>query len=971
VSVLLDSRPILRKFGKVEGIEIGEMKPEHTSVTFQDISPKFPVNWKLYRHQVQTIEALKKGKNVVLCSGTSSGKTEAVLLGFIEKIKPRVPCQVLYVYPTKVLTSDQMNRFSKYLPPYGLKACMYDYDHLYTRAKEIQRSEFVLTNTEMLLKELKDPSSNMVSKLQNLRYIVLDEAHIYTAYQVNLLIAMARVIRECINADFNVIVLSATIGNPEQVAEVVSGINKKQTEIIFGKPSHPKAKVLFLSKITRFRYEYLPENFVAAELAKQYAHDDASTIIFNDTIKDVGMIGSMVYRVVGDRVAIHYGSLGLDKRAEAEDGFKKGHVKVIITAKTLQQGIDIGTVQRVVHVGLPDRQSDFWQRQGRMGRREHIKLCESIVLPSPRSAFDIFICGEPARFQEFLRRRIERVIVKPDSKIAMMFLGCVKSLYGKPLDDREIELLQTLKLIRVAPSLESYLNSSTGASVRFELSPYGRKFLEDLHFYLGETIDVFDDKGNQVKDLRVYSIFSIQPNCILFNNDLRHQEFYLVDELDEKSNTAYVRPVPEVFPEDVVESIKQWKRFSLTKVDFTTTNPDSTFGNIILKPVGVYHLESRRSRSDNKLKIVEIFRKVAGQEEFPSNYVRADIPSSLLDKIPDLLHDESIIETILEAAFSCVRHGLREKFDIGYDEFSHKTTVQTDPSSGISAEFLFYETSCSDLIYDLNWDDVRESAKSFLAFVRKINDARFFYVRGGSVYFAQINDLPKNIKTMVYNAIEHTIDIILDIISEKLKLSSKVKEDESICRIAQERHEYADVCISSIVTVLRKCPEMAFLEKSLSVFLVDDYMESGHALQKATIGASRARDLEGRYVVWLSIPAVKKLSKNAVTALVYHEFLHLLRSKNRIVFESAEEEEIDVHASLRKETRFGKGLVRGDREISELLNALQAKKVYIESELMTTTGKIIENLRWQKSSKIGYVHVIRQGTEFRYHVLSK
>jgi DEAD/DEAH box helicase domain-containing protein len=251
VSILLDSRPILRKFGNVKEIEIREMKPERTSVTFRDASPKFPVNWKLYRHQAQTIEALKKGKNVVLCSGTSSGKTEGVLLGFIDKIKPGIPCQVLCVYPTKVLTSDQMSRFSKYIPPYRLKACVYDYDHRYTRANEIQRCEFVLTNTEMLLKELKDPNSNMVSKLGNLKYLVLHEAHMYTAYQVNLLIAMTRAIRECINADFNVIVLSATIGNPEQVAEVVSSINAKQTEIIFGKPSHPKAKVLFLSKITK------------------------------------------------------------------------------------------------------------------------------------------------------------------------------------------------------------------------------------------------------------------------------------------------------------------------------------------------------------------------------------------------------------------------------------------------------------------------------------------------------------------------------------------------------------------------------------------------------------------------------------------------------------------------------------------------------------------------------------------------
>lgn len=473
---MLDSRPILKKYGKVEETEIQEVKPERLADKPQKISPRFPADWKLFPHQMETIKALKSGQNVVLCSGTSSGKTEAVLLGMLDSLSQGAPCQALYVYPTKALTSDQEQRFERYLPSYGLKTCAYDHDHIKTRAKEILSSELVLTNSHMLLMELKNPKSNIVAKLKNLRYLVLDEAHLYTAYQINMLFAMAKVIHDCITQNFVICILSATIGNPDTVGETLSGINGKVTAVIRGRANHPKIRVLYMPRISRFTNEYQPENWIAVEVAKKCAHDVASTIIFNDTIKDAAMIASKAHVEVGDLVALHYGTLDKDRRIESETNFKSGRTRVMVTVKTLEQGIDVGTTQRVVHVGLPERQASFWQRQGRMGRREHMKLCESIVIPSPRSAFDMFICSSHDRFQEFLARRIERVIVKPDSKILRMFVGCMRLIYGKPLQSSEIEFLRPLKLIEIAPTITRYLDGA-GSTETFELSEYGRNFI--------------------------------------------------------------------------------------------------------------------------------------------------------------------------------------------------------------------------------------------------------------------------------------------------------------------------------------------------------------------------------------------------------------------------------------------------------------------------------------------------------------
>src|SRR5208283_1171360 len=101
-----------------------------------------------------------------------------------------------------------------------------------------------------------------------------------------------------------------------------------------------------------------------------------------------------------------------------------------------------------------------------------------------------------------------------------------------------------------------------------------------------------------------------------------------------------------------------------------------------------------------------------------------------------------------------------------------------------------------------------------------------------------------------------------------------------------------------------------------------------------------------------------------------HEFTHLLHLNQHTIFDSSEEEEADVHSTLKSDKKYGRRLQIGMAELNDMLAGMKsAEKKYTENELMASAGKVIENLRWQESRKIGFVHMFRQQPEFKYHVL--
>jgi hypothetical protein len=275
-----------------------------------------------------------------------------------------------------------------------------------------------------------------------------------------------------------------------------------------------------------------------------------------------------------------------------------------------------------------------------------------------------------------------------------MFTGCMKIKWNLPSEQHEIEFLKTNRLITPRAN---WNRSSTSINEGYYLTDTGKKFIYTLNFYSGSSVKVKNEFGREMP-IGNMSLIEVQPNSILFNNNIRDPQFYVVKNLDLNRSEAIVSPIEEEFNKDDCSKIKSWTMFSQTSIDFSMTNPDSIFGNIILKPDSVHHLEYvvgiEKGKRKRQLRRIDEFNNVLGQEEFLSNYVLSSIPMDFLKSMEKDLNDVNILGIIIDAAFSCIRNGLRSKFDIAYDEFAH--ILSAIDEDNLVATFIFYETSCSD-----------------------------------------------------------------------------------------------------------------------------------------------------------------------------------------------------------------------------------------------------------------------------------
>ena len=133
----------------------------------------------LYRHQAETWEAARRGENVVVTTGTASGKSLAFNLPVLDAIAREPKTRALYLYPTKALSQDQARSLAE-LRLKGLRPAIYDGDTPSERRWQIRKwSNVVLTNPDMLHVGVLPHHDRWGDVLANLRYVVVDEAHVY------------------------------------------------------------------------------------------------------------------------------------------------------------------------------------------------------------------------------------------------------------------------------------------------------------------------------------------------------------------------------------------------------------------------------------------------------------------------------------------------------------------------------------------------------------------------------------------------------------------------------------------------------------------------------------------------------------------------------------------------------------------------------------------------------------------------
>jgi DEAD/DEAH box helicase domain-containing protein len=517
--------------------EPGE-EPEKTSVKFSDLVTELNKHSigsaHLYKHQLESINALEKGENVVLTARTGSGKTEAWAVAAI-----RNEWRVLAVYPTLALAADQIRRLEEYYKAVGCERAVVRIDRpsLERRGKKnedvlatLAKAHVVVTNPAFLLAEMKrlavTPNRALLEDyLSHVDLIVFDELDFYGPRGANLLLAMIElIVKHLSSKPPRVVVLSATLGNPRELAEYLEKLTGRKTRVIKGKPfKTPNRTVIILGKGVEALKDYIRAySAVIASRAPwvlDVVEDERSfrehfyevyealeaiglhpprpgldpveilqailessepgmvTLVFARSIR----MAERLYRGLIERlpqglhgfVAVHHHLVSKSKREIIEEAAREGRIHIIITVRTLAQGIDIGTVNRVVHVGLPIDLREYMQREGRKGRRREIGVTETIVIPSGLWDRKLLEAGSSA-LKEWLTLPLEKLYINPHNHYAALFKALWRVLRGIKLSKNEEELLRSMGFVEEAPSL---------TSSRLVPTRKGKSFWNNIGFY--------------------------------------------------------------------------------------------------------------------------------------------------------------------------------------------------------------------------------------------------------------------------------------------------------------------------------------------------------------------------------------------------------------------------------------------------------------------------------------------------------
>ncbi len=462
----------------------------------------------LYRHQLECYDALKSGLNVVLVSGTGSGKTEAWAFYAIERClqNQHRSFKILAIYPTIALEKDQGIRLKCYFESLGLNVLIIDakrYEELVSKyGKEgirrlINSANLVLTNPAFFMTEVKNGFRRLGSFIRNVDLIVIDELDYYGSKRATLLIKLLEITSKYFTRkSFQVVITTATLDRPESLVDYLRKITGRETRVISGKPFRSKnityvivGKVdtltklynelkqykdvfvkyfgpdyehifsnfeTFISNIFRLRYDLiinpLPEEVEKImenkwgllfefrepyddefiELITDYINDDGLTIVFCRDIKEANIIHRRVIQKCIDRtgnpnkceflIRVHHHLIDPKEREEIEKFAREGQIKIIVSVKTLAQGIDIGFAKRIIHTYIPFEVRDFIQKEGRKGRREGM-ISETIIFPFGN--WYIFVNGFES-FRKWLEMGAELLIVNPENYYVKLFHALYK-----------------------------------------------------------------------------------------------------------------------------------------------------------------------------------------------------------------------------------------------------------------------------------------------------------------------------------------------------------------------------------------------------------------------------------------------------------------------------------------------------------------------------------------------------------------
>jgi ATP-dependent Lhr-like helicase len=325
------------------------------------------LGWKKLRGvQDKTLPAILSGENTLIIAGTASGKTEAAMMPILSMMLNDSSRSLSCVYfaPLKALINDIQARLDRIFRPFGLEVSHWHGDVSPGDKKTAVKNSDVLVITPESMEGILT-SKRAISRLfRNIRFVVIDEVHSFVdSPRGAQLVCLIERLQTLSIHEIQRVAMSATVGNPELLAEWVSGSSSRRMNIVVDQsPFGRELEVIGSDEIKPSEY--------LVDLIK--GSPGSKTLVFAYSRAQAEEFSALMRRL-GVEAPVHHSSISKPLRETIEDTFKsdKG-MRVVVATSTLEMGIDIGDVDRVVFLEVPYSAASFVQRFGRSGRKSRV-----------------------------------------------------------------------------------------------------------------------------------------------------------------------------------------------------------------------------------------------------------------------------------------------------------------------------------------------------------------------------------------------------------------------------------------------------------------------------------------------------------------------------------------------------------------------------------------------------------------------
>ncbi|MGL5867142.1 MAG: DEAD/DEAH box helicase [Dermatophilaceae bacterium] len=377
-----------------------------------------------WSHQREAVDLARAGEHLVLATGTASGKSLGYLVPLLDAALAGAGAAsgrgatALYLSPSKALAADQLARIDALAVP-GVRAATYDGDTPPDERRWVRdHAHVVLSNPDLLHHSLLPGHRRWSRFLRALRYVVVDECHVYRGVFGAHVAAVMRRLRRVTTRYGSVptfVLASATVSEPAAHASALVGMPVRAVTDD-GSPRGPMTFVLWEPE-TGADGTRRSATTEAADLLAGLVLDNVQTVAFARSRAGAEALATRAGRVIGERnpaltgtVAAYRGGYLPQERRDVERRLRSGELRGLAATNALELGIDISGLDAVLMAGWPGRRASLWQQAGRAGRAGGESLAVLVAADDP---LDSYLVRHP---EALFGAPIEATVVNPENR---------------------------------------------------------------------------------------------------------------------------------------------------------------------------------------------------------------------------------------------------------------------------------------------------------------------------------------------------------------------------------------------------------------------------------------------------------------------------------------------------------------------------------------------------------------------------